>query len=83
MESHDDKLCIPRQLAQLCFIPLDGAISYFDEFLTPGWQEVGVTPLEVKELCRRQGRSFYFLSGHRLLDNYEPPQKVDRCEASH
>ena len=30
--------------------------------------------MEVKELCRRQRRSVYLLSGHRLLDNYEPPQ---------
>ena len=82
-ESHDDKLCIPRQLAQLFGITLDDAISLFDEFLIPGWREIGVTPLELKELCRRQGRSFYFVSGHRLLDNYEPLKKTDPCVASH
>ena len=54
---------------------LDEAISYFDEFLKPGWQACGVTPLEIKELCRRQGRSLYFLYGHRMLDSYEPPVK--------
>ena len=35
----------------------------------------GVAPLELKELCRRQGRSFYFLNGHRMLDTFEPPAK--------
>ena len=35
----------------------------------------GGAPLELKELCRRQGRSFYFLNGHRMLDSYDPPNK--------
>ena len=74
-ETHDDRLCVPRQLAAVLGVSLDEAMSYFDEFLKPGWQEWGVAPLELKELCRRQGRSFYFLNGHRMLDAYEPPAK--------
>ena len=68
-------LCIPRQLAVVLSISLGEAIAYFDEFLEPGWRAVGITPLQLKELCRRQGRSFYYLNGHRMIDNYEPPSK--------
>ena len=74
-ESHDDRLCAPRQLANVLGISLDETISYFDEFLQPGWQAWGVAPLELKELCHRQGRSLYFLNGQRVLDPYEPPVK--------
>lgn len=76
-ESHDakDKLCVPRQVAQVLNINLDEAISYFDDMLEPGWEDVGVTPLELKELCKRQGRAFFFLVGFKLLDLYEPPRK--------
>ena len=64
-EDHDDSLCVPRQLGSVLRISLNGAIGYFDEFLTPGWRAWGVSPLELKELCRRQGRSFSFLSGQQ------------------
>jgi hypothetical protein len=74
-ETHDDMLCIPCQLAAVLSISLNEAVAYFDEFLEPGWRVVGITPLQLKELCRRQGRSFYYLNGHRMLDNYEPPSK--------
>ena len=74
-EPHDDLLCVPRQLANVLRISLGEAISYFDDFLAPGWQARGVSPLELKEMCRRQGRSFYFLNGHKMLDSYEPPAK--------
>ena len=56
-ETHDDLLHVPTQLANVIGVSLGEAISYFDEFPEPGWQERGVTPLELKELCRRQGRS--------------------------
>ena len=42
-EKNEDKLCIPRQLANVLGISLDQSISYFDEFLAPGWHAVGVT----------------------------------------
>ena len=58
-ETHDDMLCVPRQLANVLGVSLGEAISYFNDFLAIGWQQCGVTPLELKELCRRQGRSFY------------------------
>ena len=67
--------CVPRQLAAVLGVSLDEASSYFNEFLDPGWRERGVTALEVRALCERQGRCFYFLSGHRMLDVYEPPAK--------
>ena len=81
-KSHDDTLCIPRQLVQLLGITLDESISYFDEFLIPEWRAIGVTPLQLKELCRRQGRSFFLLNGYRMLDNYDPHLRIDHCEAS-
>ena len=74
-ETHDDMLCIPRQLAVVLSISLNEAAAYFDELLEPRWRAIGITPLQLKELCRRQGRSFYYLNGHRMLDHYEPPSK--------
>ena len=50
-------------------------ISYFDDFLELRWHERGVTPLELKELRRRQGRSYYHLNWHKMLDTFEPPTK--------
>ena len=47
-ETHDDKLCVPRQLAKVLGVSLSETISYFDEFLS-NWQERGVTPLEIKK----------------------------------
>ena len=44
-ETHDDMLCIPRQLATVLSINLNEAVAYFDEFLEPGWRVVGITPL--------------------------------------
>ena len=67
-ETHDDLLCVPRQLANVLGVSLGEAISYFDAFLELGWQHRCVTPLELKELCRRQGHSYYYLSGHKMLD---------------
>ena len=49
-ESHDDKLCVPRQLADVLGVSIDTAIGYFDEFLEPGWQQRGVSALEVRML---------------------------------
>ena len=54
-------LCVPRRLAAVLGVNMDEALSYFDEFLDPGWTERGVTPLEVRKLCERQGRCFYYL----------------------
>ena len=57
-ETHDDLHCVPMQLANCLCVSLGEVISYFDDFLELGWQGRGVTALELKELCRRQGRSF-------------------------
>ena len=66
---------MPRQIAAVLGKSLAEAASWFDEFLAEGWRECGVTPLEIKELCRRQGRAYYFLNGHRMLDTFEPTAK--------
>ena len=62
-------------MASVLRISLNEATGIFDDFLPSGWQAIGVTPLQLKELCRRQGRSFYYLSGTRMMDTYEPPTK--------
>lgn len=77
-ETHDDKLCIPRQVANVLGISLSESIGYFDEFLEPAWQEHGVTPLELEELCMDQDRSFFFLNGQRMLESCEAPTKNTR-----
>ena len=47
-ESHDDMLCVPRQLADVLGVNMDEAISYFDEMLEPGWQQRGMAALDVE-----------------------------------
>ena len=81
-DSHDDKLCVPRQMAAVLGKSLAETTSWFDEFLDPGWKERGVTPLEIKALCERQGRAYYFLSGRRMLGSYDQPRGLAVSKAS-
>ena len=37
-ETHDDMLCVPRQLAAVLRISLNEAIGMFDDYLPSGWQ---------------------------------------------
>ena len=66
LEVHDDKLCIPRQLAALTGIPMDDICANFDSICPEGWREEGVSLAELLEWCKQHERPFYYLHKGRL-----------------
>ncbi|CAE7238133.1 unnamed protein product [Symbiodinium natans] len=83
IEQRPDKLCVPRQLAELMRLPLQEVLSDFDAICTKKtWREQGVTPREIREFCLwRQAPMFYVDCQGRLLDKYEPTVKEQRAVA--
>ena len=82
-EQRPDKLCVPRQLAELMRLPLQEVLSDFDAICTKKtWREQGITPREIREFCLwRQAPMFYVDCQGRLLDKYEPTVKEQRAVA--
>ena len=82
-EQRPDKLCVPRQLAELMRLPLQEVLSDFDAICTKKtWREQGITPREIREFCLwRQAPMFYVDCQGRLLDKYEPSVKEQRAVA--
>ena len=82
-EQRPDKLCVPRQLAELMRLPLQEVLSDFDAICTQKtWREQGITPREIREFCLwRQAPMFYVDCQGRLLDKYEPSVKEQRAVA--
>ena len=50
-EARNDKLCVARQLAELLQLPLPEVLSDFDAICDKGWEERGITALEIREFC--------------------------------
>ena len=46
--AHDDRLCVPRQLAEVLQVPLGEALAWFDDLLEPGWRSVVVSAEQLK-----------------------------------
>jgi hypothetical protein len=65
-EVHEDKLCIPRQLAALTGIPMEDLCANFDSLCPDGWREEGVSLAELLEWCKQHERPFYYLHKGRL-----------------
>ena len=82
-EQRPDKLCVPRQLAELMRLPLQEVLSDFDAICTKKtWREQGITPREIREFCLwRQAPMFYVDCQGCLLDKYEPTVKEQRAVA--
>lgn len=80
-QTHDDKLCVPRQLAEVLDITMNEAMGWFDEFLNPEWRLVGVSPDQIKEMCHHQNRPLLVCAGQRCVDRYDPPQKTKGVKA--
>ena len=75
-EARDDKLCVARQLAELLQLPLPEAIC------DKGWEQRGITALEIREFCAWRGAPMFFVSCRgELLDAYQPPVKENRAVA--
>ena len=78
-EARNDKLCVARQLAELLQLPLPEVLSDFDAICDKGWEERGITALEIREFCAWRGAPMFFVSCRgELLDAYQPPVKENR-----
>ena len=81
-QARDDKLCVARQLAELLQLPLPEVLSDFDAICDKGWEQRGITALEIREFCAWRGAPMFFVSCRgELLDAYQPPVKENRAVA--
>ena len=81
-EVRNDQLCVARQLAELLQLPLPEVLSDFDAICDKGWEERGITALEIREFCAWRGAPMFFVSCRgELLDAYQPPVKENRAVA--
>lgn len=82
-EIHDDRLCVPRQLAILLKKSLQELMDSFDELLgQTEWRSEGISAEELKDWCALRGHPFMFISGGKLIHLHEPPTKRGRCLAA-
>ena len=80
---HDDKLCVPRQMAVLLQKSLEVIADSFDELLgSSDWRGEGICADELKDWCALRGHPFMFISGGRLIHLHQPTQKRGRCLAA-
>ena len=71
-----DKLCVPRQLAELLKLPLAEVLSDFDTICDRGWQDRGMSPKEIREFCVWRGAPMFFVNCRgQLMDSYQPVEK--------
>ena len=81
-EVRNDQLCVARQLAELLQLPLPEVLSDFDAICDKGWEQRGITALEIREFCAWRGAPMFFVSCRgELLDAYQPPVKENRAVA--
>ena len=81
-EARNDQLCVARQLAELLQLPLPEVLSDFDAICDKGWEQRGITALEIREFCAWRGAPMFFVSCRgELLDAYQPPVKENRAVA--
>ena len=73
-ERHDDKLCVPRQLAVILGKSLENVMLEFED-LGPGWESVGVSANQLHAWCVANGHPFFFWSGGRIIKKFEPKIK--------
>ena len=80
-EEHDDKLCLPRQLAVLLKMSLDDTCAAFDNMCEEGWRLRGVTPDEVLEFAKFHGCACVYWAGGQMQATYDPEHKLNRAIA--
>ena len=57
-------------------------LSDFDAICDKGWEQRGITALEIREFCAWRGAPMFFVSCRgELLDAYQPPVKENRAVA--
>ena len=81
-EEHDDKLCVPRQLAVLLKMTLQDTCAAFDNICDDdGWRARGVTPEEVFEFAKFYGCPCFYWAGGQMQWTYQPEHKLNRALA--
>ena len=74
-EEHDDRLCVPRQLAALLNYRVEHLCADFDVALGTAWRGVGVTCRELEVWLRDKGLPYhYWADGSHFVWEPEEPQ---------
>ncbi|CAE7454802.1 pfh1 [Symbiodinium pilosum] len=76
-----DKLCVPRQLAELLKLPLTEVLSDFDTICERGWQERGVSLKDIRKFCVWRGAPMFFVNCRGQLMGDQPVEKEARAVA--
>jgi hypothetical protein len=66
-EQHQDRLCVPRQLAVLTRRSMEEVCASFDGLLEEGWREEGVRPQEIERWCALYGHPYFLVRAGRLI----------------
>ena len=61
-EQHNDRLCVPRQLAVLTHKSMGEVCASFDGLLEENWREYGVRPQEIEKWCALYGHPYFLHS---------------------
>jgi hypothetical protein len=81
-EDHQDKLCVPRQLAALLGRPMQAIVDIISSLKEGSeWMALGLSVEDLRQFAVSEGHPFFFCSSNRLLLAYDPPQKLGKAIA--
>ena len=75
-QRHEDRLCVPRQLAALTHRTMEEVCASFDGLLEECWREVGVRPQEIEKWCALHGHPYFLVRAGKLIKIVDPPEKL-------
>ena len=80
-EDRDDKMCVPRQIAQVLGASFDQVVDELDEcelkvYGTDTWRERGASAKMVFEYARRHGLGACLIHGERVLETLPGPSPL-------
>ncbi len=81
-EIHNDRLCVPRQIAVLLGQKFEVICESFDELMCgDAWRVIGISANNLRRWCVCHGHPFLFVNSHKLIDAYSPKVKHGRTIA--
>lgn len=80
-QRHEDRLCVPRQLAALTRRPMEEICASFDGLLEERWREEGVRPQEIEKWCALHGHPYFLVRTGKLIKIVDPPEKLGKAIA--
>ena len=80
-EDREDKMCVPRQIAQVLGVSYDGVVDELDEcelavYGTDTWRERGASAKIIFEYARRRGLGACVIHGERVLETLPGPNPL-------